>query len=56
MSLDISLIFLKSKNTEIISLAAFKKLVRKSEAEIIIITLENIKTQKKNNEKIEENL
>ncbi len=38
------------------SLAAFKKLAKKSEAEIIIITSENIEKQKRNNEKVEENL
>jgi len=43
MSLDISLISSKLKNTEIISLIAFKKLTKKSKAEIIIITSENIK-------------
>ena len=38
------------------SLIAFKKLIKKSEAEIIMITLENIKKQKKNNEKTKKNL
>ncbi len=42
MSLNISLIFFKLKNTKIVSLIAFKKLTKKSEAEIIIITPENI--------------
>ena len=39
-----------------ISLAAFKKLTKKSKAEIIIIIFKNIKKQKKNNKKIEKNL
>ncbi len=39
-----------------ISLAAFKKLTKESEAEIIIIIPENIKRQKKNDEKIKEDL
>ena len=56
MNLDISLISFKLKNTEIISLTAFEKLAKKSGAEIIIITFENIKMQKKNDEKIKENL
>ncbi len=43
MSLDISLIFLSIKNIKIVSLTVFKKLTKKSEAEIIIITLKNIK-------------
>ncbi len=43
MNLDISLISFKLKNTEIISLTAFEKLAKKSGAEIIIITFENIK-------------
>ncbi len=38
------------------SLAAFKKLTKKSEVEIIIIILKNIKKQKKNNKKIKKNL
>ncbi len=37
------------------SLAAFKELTKKSEAEIIIIILENIEKQRKNNKKIEKN-
>ncbi len=38
------------------SLTAFKELTKEFRAEIIIITSENIKRQKKNDEKIEENL
>ncbi len=38
------------------SLAAFKELAKKSEAEIIIIISKNIKKQRKNNKKIEKNL
>jgi len=43
MSLNISLISFKLKNIKIISLIAFKKLIKKSEAEIIIIIFKNIK-------------
>ena len=56
MSLDISLIFFKLENIEIISLVVFKKLTKKFKAKIIMIIFENIKKQKKNNKKIEENL
>ena len=38
------------------SLIAFKELTKESKAEIIIITSENIKRQKKNNKKAEEDL
>ncbi len=38
-----SLISFYLKNTKIISLIAFKKLTKKSEAKIIIIILKNIK-------------
>jgi len=43
MSSDISLIFLSIENIKIISLAVFKKLTKKSKAEIIIIIFKNIK-------------
>jgi len=56
VSSDINLISSKLENIKIVSLVVFKKLAKKSGAEIIIITLKNIKTQKKNNKKIEENL
>ncbi len=51
-----NLISSKLEDIKMMSLAAFKKLAKKSKAEIIIITPENIKKQKKNNKKIEENL
>ncbi len=56
MSLNISLISSNIKNIKMMNLTAFKKLSRKFKAEIIIITPENIKKQKRNDEKIEENL
>ncbi len=43
MSLDISLIFFKLENIEIISLVVFKKLTKKFKAKIIMIIFENIK-------------
>ncbi len=39
----INLIFSNSKNIKIVSLIAFKELIKKSEVEIIIIIPENIK-------------
>ncbi len=43
MSSNINLIFFRFMNIKIISLIAFKELIKESEAEIIIITFENIK-------------
>ena len=43
MSLNKNSISLNLKNTEIVNLIAFKKLAKKSKAEIIMITFKNIK-------------
>ncbi len=43
MSLNISLIFSRFINTEMMSLVAFKELAKEFKAEIIIIISENIK-------------
>ena len=51
-----SLISFNLEDIKIMSLIAFKELTKKSEAEIIIITSENIKKQRKNDEKVEKNL
>ncbi len=56
MSLNRSSISSNLKNTKIVSLAAFKKLIKKFRAEIIIIIFKNIEKQRKNNEKIKKDL
>ncbi len=51
-----NLISFNLKNIKIISLIAFKELIKKFKAEIIIITFKNIEKQRKNNKKTKKNL